>query len=320
MAASRSFIWVVVDRDFTPDLAKTFNVSAYPSFIVLNKDQEKVHRFQAYMKPPDFIGQLGEGLKRYALYSSGQEWDEANPRAQLLTVEATVTTMNAPLNKVPAGIAFLKGDMWVAYMGTLYQLDAATGAVKKNFEMDGSILDITSDGKVLYGMESGWTAGKPIHVIDPATGKDLRQIVTAANKENKSYGAKGVTWLKGKLYVLEFYGKIFEVDPQTGVVGRTITTKERSVSGLDFDGEHFVFGSRTDLILINPETGATVRKVPVNYPLRFVKFWKGTYYTMEQPIFGFSKDHKTIQVWPRQAKIYRLTLPPVPAADTRPAS
>ncbi len=321
MAASRSYIFVVVDRDFTPDLATKFNVSAYPSFIVLNKDQEKVLRFQAFMKPPDFLGQLGEGLKRYALYTSGQEWDEPNPRAQILTVEATVTTMNAPLAKPPSGLAFLKRDLWVAYMGTLYQLNGATGAVKQNYQVERSITDLATDGKVLYGVESGWTAGKPIHVIDPATGKDIRQIVTQANLANKFYGAFGITWRKGKLYVVEGgYGKISEIDPKTGDISRTITTKEHYVSGLDFDGEHFVLGNRNALLLINPETGETVRRVPMNYPLRIVKFWHGAYYVMEQSVFGFSKDHKTIQVWPRQGKIYRLTLLPAPPADARPAS
>ncbi len=317
MAETAKYNFVVIDRDYTPDLAKKFNVSAYPSLIVLGKNQEKVHRFQAYMKPPELVAQLEEGLRRYDLYKSGKEWDEPTPRPEKITDAADVTILNAPVNKVPAGVVFLNGDLWVGYMGKLYDLDAKTLAVKHEFDNGGEamVLDITTDGKVLYGVEGGWTVGPPIHVIDPATGKTTRTIVTEANKNLKvGYGAKGITWLNGKLYVLDgAYGKIYEVDPMTGEISKTIATKERYVTGLSHDGKHFVFGSRTDLILVDANTGETRRKLHVNYPLRSVQFHDGAYYVMEQPVFGFSKDHKSIQIWPRESRIYKIVLPPEPA-------
>lgn len=260
VAASRAFVWVVIDRDYTPELAKKFNVSAYPSLMVLNEKQQKVHRFQAFMKPPDLIAQLGEGLKRYSLYKSGQEWDVPNPRPVRLSDQIALTTVHGPINKVPAGMAFLNGDLWVGYMGQLYRLDATTGAVKQTFETNPSMLDITTDGKLLYGVDSGWTAAKPIYVIDPATGKTVREIVTAANAKNKGYAAKGITWIAGKLYVLDgAYGRIHEIDPATGDITRSVDSKEHYVTGLSFDGTHFVVGSRTAMILLDRETGAIVR-------------------------------------------------------------
>lgn len=310
VALSKKFIWVEVNRDHTPDIPKKFNVSAYPSLITLGKNQEKVHRFSSFKKPPEFIAELTEALKRYDLYVSGKEWDTPNPRPETITGEGTLEVFPAPSKAVPAGIAMLGGDLWIGQVGTLFRLSTSTGEVLQSFPLNNSITDLCTDGRHLYGVESGWTAGKPIHQIDPATGETIRAIVTEANKQNKAYGAKGIACRDGKLYVLSgMEGVIHEVDPATGEVAAEIKSGEKWLAGLDFDGKHFVAGSRTDLFLIDPDGGGVVRRVPVNYPLRAVGAARGAYYLMEQPIFGFDTDNKQVQVWPKETVVYKLILP-----------
>lgn len=311
MALSKNFVWVEINRDHTPGIPKKFYVSAYPSLIVLGAKREKVYRFQAYMKPKEFLGHLEEGLRRYALYKKGEEWDTPDPRPARIYNEGTLATFKAPSDKVPSGMAFLNGDLWVGQSGKLFKLDAGSGKIKKTFEMNNSIRGLCADGKFLYGAEYGWTAGKPIHVIDPATGKTIRTIVTAANAANKSYGTSGIACVKDRLYVLEGWsGKIHDVDPQTGEIHRSIQPTVKLIGSLGFDGEHFIAGTRTELLLLNPETGEVVRKTPLNYPVRAVGFSQGSYYLMEQPIFGFDKHNKPTQIWPRETLIYKLKLPP----------
>ena len=317
MAESKKYIFVVVDRDYTPKLPKKFNVSAYPSFLVLNPQREEVHRFQAYMKPEPFLEQLDEGLRRYGLYKAGKVFDEPDPRPGKLSDVVAYTTRKAPSDKRPAGLAFVGGDMWVGTMYELFQVDVASNSVKHRMKMKEIISDIATDGKLLYALEGGWTAGKPIHVIDPATATAVRDIVTAANAKSKYYAAHGIAWVGGKLFVVDNgSAKILELDPQTGDITRTIKIKERFISGLSFDGENFVGGTRTGLVFINPQTGETVRKVTLNYGLRSVESAHGDYYVMEQPVMGYTKNHKWVQVWPRETRIYELQLPAAAASDT----
>ena len=103
-------------------------------------------------------------------------------------------------------------------------------------------------------------------------------------------------------------GVLSEVDPETGAVTRTVQAEARWLSCLAFDGTHFVAGSREALFWIDPETGKTVRKVPVHYPVRAVAFHGGAYYLMEQPVFGNDVKHERVRVWPKRTLVYKLTL------------
>ena len=309
MALSRKFIWVKIDRDETPALPKEFNVSAYPTLLTLGEKREKVHRLSGYRKPGELTGELNDALRRHALYLKGEEWDTPAPRPAKICDRGKVETLMAPSGEVPAGIAFLGGDLWVGQVGKLFRLDPKTAEVKATFELNRSIMDLCTDGEVLYGLESGWTAGRPIHVIDPKTGKTMRTIVTEANAKARSHGARGIVYRDGALYVLEgMRGLIHRVDPDTGEVRNTLKTGESWLMGLDFDGKHFVTGTRTHLIHLDAGTGRALRKTPVNYPLRAVGVHAGAIYLMEQPIFGYDKAHKRIQVWPQKTRIHRLAL------------
>ena len=59
MASSRQFVWVTVNRDRTPDIPKQYAVSAYPTLLTVGPNNEKIHRFQSFQKPPEFLASLG---------------------------------------------------------------------------------------------------------------------------------------------------------------------------------------------------------------------------------------------------------------------
>lgn len=328
VAFSKRFRWVEVNKDHGgAALTKQFNVSAFPSFITINRDGREIYRFQAYMKPPQFVKELSEAMRRWGLFKEGKPWDDPNPRPSRLCDTGTIETFRTPGSGVSGGLAFLDGDLLLAQWpdrlpgasdkeeetptATLYRLDASNGSIKSQAPIPTSIADLCVDGGRLYGVESGWTAGLPIHEIDPATGKSLRAIVTEANKTTKSYGAKGIAAWRGRLFVLDgMPGTIHEVDKMTGEIVRTLKTSEKWLAGLTTDGDLFVAGSRTAIVWISPESGEVVRKVPVNYSIRSLEAFEGAVYVMEQPVFGYDKDHHWIQVWPKpeQTVVYKLRL------------
>lgn len=88
------------------------------------------------------------------------------------------------------------------------------------------------------------------------------------------------------------------------------------LSGLAFDGEHFVTASRTELLFLSPEDGRPVRRIPVNSWIRTVEADGGALWLMEQPIFGFDRKHQRIRTWPEKTMLHRLTTKP--AAPTAP--
>ena len=310
---SRSFHWVTVDRDRTPEIPKRLNVSAYPSVLVLGPKEENVHRFEGFSKKEEFLARIDGALRRHALFRDGKPWDVPDPRPERITDDASVrpvALLPAPSEEVPVGIESLGGDLLVAQGGTLHRLDAATGKVKAAFPLAEGVADLATDGKLLYAVEAGWTAGLPIRVIDPESGKEVRSIVTEANKARKAYGAKGIAFHGGRLLVLEgMEGRLREVDPRTGEVKATIETKERWLSGLASDGKQLLAASREALLWIDPATGEVRRRVPMHYWIRSVGIHGDGVFVMEQPIFGFGRRHERIQVWPRagETRIYRLT-------------
>lgn len=315
IARSRDFIWMKMNRDVTPEPCQRFNVSAYPTLMVIGDEQEKIYRFSGYKLPDAFLPELDEAMRRYELYRAGKEWDLPPPRPERLTDAAgALNTMNAPSGAVPAGIAFIGDRAFVAhFMDKLYEIDPRTGEIVNTLPLPPSVIDICTDGEVLYGVTSGWTAGQPIHVIDPESGQVLREIVTTANEGNGAHGAKGIEYHNGQLVILEgMRGTLRYVDPESGEVTKTVQTKETWVSGLTFDGSSLITVSKDRIIALNPESGETEWSMPVNYPLRSIGVHRDEsahdLWVMEQPEFGYNTKHERVQVWPRPdaTLIYRL--------------
>jgi hypothetical protein len=321
---TKAYHWVLADRDKSPDLPKRYDVNAYPTLLVLGIQDENVHRWEGYRKAPEFGGELVEGLRRFALHRAGGRWDEPAPRPARICDQGELANFRAPSEDVPCGMTFVGEDLWIAQGGKLRRLDAKH-AVAAEFPISASVLDLTSDGRLLYAVESGWTAGEPIRVIDPATGAETRAIVTEANRSVRSHGAKGIVWRDGRLFVLDgMQGLLRVVDPATGAVERTLTTGATWLTGLDFDGTSFVTGSRTELLFLDAASGAVTRRVPVNYPLRNVAARPaepGRVWLLEQPVFGHDRLHRSVRVWPRETVVHVLTFSraepaPAPAPAT----
>jgi hypothetical protein len=310
VAASTDFHWVVVNRDRDPANDEYFNVSAYPSLIAINPQREEIYRFSGYSLPPVFRNELAEALRRWALYRAGRVWDEPKPRPPRIMDSGRLNTLPAPSEEVPSGMTFLDGWLWVAQRDSLYRIDPATGSVEARFAIDPHIRDLTTDGRLIYGVAYGWTAGEPIFVIDPATGNTLRTIVTEANKVNKYYAAAGIAWFEGKLLVLEgSWGRIHVVDPATGVVSRVIQSQERWLTSLEQYGDLLIATARQELVMLDPESGEVILRTPANYPLRVVAYAAGVHYLMEQPVFGYDRHHRNIRVWPVRTVIYLVRSP-----------
>jgi hypothetical protein len=314
VAKSKRFVWLLVNRDRTPDVPKRFNVSAYPTLLTLGDDLEKVHRFHGFRTEAEVLAELDDALARYAKYREGEEWDTPKPRPERLCEDVETATFPAPTGDVPAGITVWGDDLWVGQLGKLRRVRRDTGKLLAEFDLPRSVLDLCTDGKLLYAVESGWTAGKPIHVLDPTTGKELRRIVTEANRKSRALGAKGIAWRNGKLYVLAgMRGVIHELDPADGRVLRSIRTPKKWLAGLDVqvvEGRAtFVAASRTHLFRFDAETGELVSELPVNYPLRCVAVNGADTYVMEQPVFGYDEQHRRVQEWPRETLVYRLRVP-----------
>ena len=302
---SEEFIWVKVNRDDTPDIPKRLNVSAYPSLLTLGKDQENIFRFQSYQEPPEFIGNLHAALHRYGLYKEGKDWMLPPKRPDRVVDQGLVNLIKAPSDVVPGGLTVLENSVWVA-QGELFQIDVKTGRVAAKYPLPSSVGDLCTDGKQLFAVTYGWTAGKPIYVIDPTNGKVVREIVTESNKKNGSHGAKGIAWHNDRLHVLSgMVGKVFEIDSDSGeIVGET-QLEGTWLSGLDFHRGNWITGGRTHLWEFDFKTGKVLHKVTANYPLRNIAAHADDVLMMEQPIFGFGRQHQRIQVWPQETLIYR---------------
>ncbi len=211
---------------------------------------------------------------------------------------------------MPNGIVSVGDDLWIAQGQVLYRFDPVEGAILARHPLDTLVRDLCTDGKLLYALDYGWTAGKPILAIDPATGGSVRTIVTEANLKNKASGAAGIAWRDGRLWVLEgMQGLVHEVDPQSGAVARSVDCGARWLSGLATDGTRLWTASRTELLRLDPDKAAIDRRVAVNYPVRALAAKGPALYIMEQLVFGHDKEHKSVRLWPKTTHIHKLSLP-----------
>jgi len=284
-------------------------VSAYPSLLVLGRQAENVYRFSGFKLPPDFLPELDQGLQRYALYLKGEAWDSEPSRPGHIVDQGFVRAIPAPSSEVPSGLCFLGERLFVAQKDTLAELDSKDGKVLRRGTLPESVRGLCGDGQQLFAVEYGWTAGKPIYAIDAATLQVTREIVTAANKEKRGYSAAAIEYREGLLWVLAS-GGLHAVDPATGDVRQVLPLQLKQPSALAFDGAQFVIGSREGLHVVDPATGNTLRSVATHYPVRAVACRGGQLFVMEQPIWGFDRQHQRIRVWPKQDLIHVLELPP----------
>jgi glutamine cyclotransferase len=153
------------------------------------------------------------------------------------------------------------------------------------------------DGVTYDGQRVWFASGDRLNVFDPATGKDLRSIEVAAHAGTAFDGRhlfqiaedriqkidpnsgqvlstipapgggsdSGLAWAEGSLWVGNYRGrKIYQIDPETGAILRTIESN-RFVTGVTWvDGDlwHATWeGDESDLRHINPQTGEVLEKL-----------------------------------------------------------
>jgi outer membrane protein assembly factor BamB len=128
-----------------------------------------------------------------------------------------------------------------------------------------------ADGKVLRSIDTAADAGTAfdgrhlfqiaeshIQKIDPGTGKVLASIPSPG-------GGSGLAWAEGTLWVGQYRDrKIHQVDPETGAILRTIETN-RFVTGVTWvDGElwHGTWeGDESELRRLDPRTGEVLESL-----------------------------------------------------------
>lgn len=305
IAEARNFHWAAIDNDKTPEISKRFNVSSFPSLLVLGKKDENVHRWSGYRKPEQFLPYLADALRRYALYVKGEEWSTPLGRPAKILDEKDVVSVRAPLDEIGSGLATIGDEVIVAHGNRAFRLDAKTLATKSEFALPVKASDLATDGKVLFVQQYGWTKGDPIVVVDPTDGKTLREIVTVANKSQKYSGAFGLAYLDGKLFASD-QECIKRLNPGTGAIEAVLPVPDVRVLGLAEDGANLVAVDDRRLIVFKGTTATIDREVTLNYRVRNLASKDGEWLFMEQPEMGFDKAHKPVRIFPNPMTIHRV--------------
>jgi glutamine cyclotransferase len=142
---------------------------------------------------------------------------------------------------------------------------AATGAALIAFEPESGqvarTLPCASDaGTAFDGTHFYQIAAARIHKIDAATGRVVASIPAPGNG-----GDSGLTWAEGSLWVGQYRDrKIYEIDPATGAIRRTLESN-RFVTGVTWvDGElwHGTWeGDESELRRVDPGSGDVLERL-----------------------------------------------------------
>jgi glutamine cyclotransferase len=153
------------------------------------------------------------------------------------------------------GVTYDGQNVWFAAGDKLTAFDPASGKTLRSIDIAADA-GTSFDGTHLYQLAAG-----RILTIDPPTGRVLASIPapgagTAADS--------GLAWAEGTLWVGQHRErKIYQVDPQTGAILRTIESN-RFVTGVTWvDGElwHGTWeAGESDLRRVDPETGEVLER------------------------------------------------------------
>jgi glutamine cyclotransferase len=152
------------------------------------------------------------------------------------------------------GVTFDGQRVWMAAGDKLSAVDPASGETVRSLDV-AAHAGTAFDGKYLYQI-----AEARIQKIDPKTGRVLATIPAPAGG-----GDSGLAWAEGTLWVGDYRGrKIHQIDPDTGVILRTIESN-RFVTGVTWvDGElwHATWeGDESNVRRIDPKTGEVLEQL-----------------------------------------------------------
>jgi glutamine cyclotransferase len=144
--------------------------------------------------------------------------------------------------------------VWAATGARLVAFDPKSGKTTRTLER-ACDAGTAFDGTYLYQI-----AEARIDKIDPATGDVVASIPAPGGGRDS-----GLAWAEGSLWVGQYRDrKIHQIDPETGIVKRTIESN-RFVTGVTWvDGElwHGTWeGEESDIRRIDPETGDVLERL-----------------------------------------------------------
>jgi len=144
--------------------------------------------------------------------------------------------------------------VWAATGAKLIAFDPRSGAVTRTLERAGDA-GTAFDGTHLYQI-----AEARIDKVDPQTGSVLKSIPAPGQGRDS-----GLAWAEGSLWVGQYRDrKIYEIDPDTGAIRRTIESN-RFVTGVSWvDGElwHGTWeGDESELRHVDPKNGAVLERL-----------------------------------------------------------
>jgi glutamine cyclotransferase len=152
------------------------------------------------------------------------------------------------------GITYDGQNVWFAAGDRLYAFDPASGTIRQSIDAAANA-GTTFDGQHLFQL-----AGDRIQKLDPKTGQVLATIPAPG-----AGGDSGLTWAEGTLWVGQYRDrKIYQIDPHTGTILRTIESN-RFVTGVTWiDGElwHATWeGNDSELRRVDPRTGEVLERL-----------------------------------------------------------
>jgi glutamine cyclotransferase len=152
------------------------------------------------------------------------------------------------------GVTYDGQSVWFASGDRLNAFDPASGKALRSIEVAADA-GTTFDGQHLFQL-----AGERIQKIDPKTGRLLATIPAPGGG-----GDSGLTWAEGTLWVGRYRDrKIYQIDPGTGAILRTIESN-RFVTGVTWiDGElwHGTWeGDESELRRVDPRTGEVLERL-----------------------------------------------------------
>ena len=153
-----------------------------------------------------------------------------------------------------AGVTFDGQHVWFASGDKLTAFDPRTGETVRSIDV-AAHAGTAFDGEHLFQI-----AEDRIQKIDPKTGRVLGTIPAPGGG-----GDSGLAWAEGTLWVGNNRGRtIYQIDPQTGAILRTIQSN-RIVTGVTWtEGElwHGTWeGDESEVRRVDPETGEVLESI-----------------------------------------------------------
>jgi glutamine cyclotransferase len=150
------------------------------------------------------------------------------------------------------GVTYDGQQVWIAAGDKLHALDPSSGKTLRSIDV-AAHAGTAFDGKHLFQI-----AEDRIQKIDPDTGRVLASIPAPGGG-----GDSGLAWGEGTLWVGHYRErKIYQIDPATGAILRTIESNRfvTGVTWIDGDLWHATWqGEDSDLRRIDPRTGEVLQ-------------------------------------------------------------